>query len=84
MPLKGHIIATFRGLLTDLSLYTGCVSGASFVDELESLIKKAGFDNIRIVSRDNSKITVREWTPGANIGDFVVAASIEAVKPKVH
>jgi SAM-dependent methyltransferase len=65
----------------DPRLYTGCVSGASPVDELESILTEAGFSNIRIESRDNNKITPSQWVAGSKIEDFVTAATVEAVKP---
>ncbi len=65
----------------DLSLYTGCVSGASSIDELESLLGEAGFTEIRIAPKDINKEVLRNWAPGTDIGEFVVSASIEAVKP---
>jgi SAM-dependent methyltransferase len=36
-------------LRTDWDLYTGCVAGASQVDDLKSMLREAGFLNIRIV-----------------------------------
>ncbi len=65
----------------DLALYAGCVAGALQVDELRSMLEEAGFVDIRIRPRDESKKLIREWSPGGDIADFVVSASIEAVKP---
>jgi ubiquinone/menaquinone biosynthesis C-methylase UbiE len=65
----------------NLELYTGCVSGASPIDELKSTLKEIGFTDIRIKPIDGSKELIREWTSDSDIGDFVLSATIEAVKP---
>jgi len=65
----------------DMALYAGCVSGASTYDELEEMLKKAGFVNIKIRPKDESKEFIREWAPDTNIADYITSASIEAVKP---
>lgn len=66
----------------DMAMHTGCVSGASFIPELESMLRQAGFENIRITPKDESKSFIRDWVPGSNIEDYIVSATIEAVKPQ--
>ena len=68
-------------LRNDWELYTGCVAGAPRVDELNAMLGQAGFVNIRIVRKADSREIVGGWIPGRNAEDFVAAASIEAVKP---
>ena len=68
----------------DLELYAGCVAGASPMDEVEHMLKEAGFTDIRIEPKDESRAFIREWAPGMNVEDFVVSATIEAVKRKSH
>ena len=41
----------------------------------------AGFAQIRIEPKDESKAFIADWAPGRNVTDYVVAATIEAVKP---
>lgn len=65
----------------DLALYTGCMAGASTVSDVESMLRESGFEAIRVVSKDESRTFIRDWTPGTDISDHVVSASIEAVKP---
>lgn len=66
----------------DLALYAGCVAGASFIKDIEKMLKDAGFEDIRISPKSNSKDFIREWVPGGKVEDFVVSAGIEAKKPK--
>lgn len=65
----------------DLAMYTGCIAGASYIPELEAMLKRAGFANIRISPKDESRAFIRDWAPGSKIEDYVVSATIEAVKP---
>jgi SAM-dependent methyltransferase len=66
---------------TDLAMIAGCTAGAAHIDELESLLEEVGFINIRIKPWDGTRELIREWSPDRDIGDFVVSASIDAVKP---
>ena len=70
-----------ESMRSDLSLYAGCVSGAAAIDELEAILAAAGFVNVRIASKDESREFIREWAPGGKIEDYVVSATIEAIKP---
>ena len=65
----------------DLALYTGCMAGASQIAELETLLRDAGFTAVRIAPKDASREFIRDWAPGRRVEDYVVSASIEAVKP---
>jgi ubiquinone/menaquinone biosynthesis C-methylase UbiE len=65
----------------DLSLYTGCVSGAAPIGEIQVMLERAGFNEIAIKPKDESRKFIREWLPGSKVEDFVVSATIEAVKP---
>ena len=66
----------------DLAMYTGCITGASFIPELEAMLKRAGFENIRIRPKDESRAFIRDWAPGSKIEDYVVSATIEAIKAR--
>jgi arsenite methyltransferase len=66
----------------DMALLTGCMAGASSIHKLESMLGEAGFTEIRINPKDESKEFIRDWAPGHNIEEYVVSATIEAVKPE--
>lgn len=65
----------------DLELYAGCMAGASLIDELEGYMREAGFKEIKITPKDDSKDFIKDWAPGKNVIDYVLSAHIEAVKP---
>ena len=64
----------------DLILHSACVSGALEVNELEGILTEAGFKGIRIKPKNESREFISKWTPGVPIEDFVISATIEAVK----
>ena len=68
-------------IFADLAAHCGCVAGAAAVEELEKMLSEAGFVDIRIQPVDASREFIHEWLPGKNPGDYVLSASIEAVKP---
>jgi ubiquinone/menaquinone biosynthesis C-methylase UbiE len=65
----------------DLQLYSGCMAGASHINELEQILAESGFTDIRIAPKDESKEFIKDWAPGRGVEEFVVSATIEAVKP---
>jgi len=64
----------------DMDLYSSCVAGALKVDELDQILNEAGFKNILITPKDESREFINKWTPGIPIEDYVLSATIEAVK----
>ncbi|ODU25264.1 MAG: arsenite S-adenosylmethyltransferase [Verrucomicrobia bacterium SCN 57-15] len=71
-------------LRKDWELNTGCVAGASLVDDLKAMLNQAGFANIRIVRKGESREIISGWFPGRKAEDFVASASIEAMKPATN
>ena len=66
---------------SDLALYSGCVAGASSISALTKMMEEAGFSNIRINPKEESKEVIREWDQNNSFSDLVISATIEAVKP---
>lgn len=65
----------------DPQLIAGCMGNASMIDALEGWIGAAGFESIRIQPKDESRDFISDWAPGRGVEDYVVSATIEAVKP---
>jgi ubiquinone/menaquinone biosynthesis C-methylase UbiE len=65
----------------DPTLYAGCMAGAAAIDEIESVLARIGFEAIRITPKGGSRALIREWAPQHPVADFLVSATIEAVKP---
>jgi SAM-dependent methyltransferase len=66
---------------SDLALYSGCVAGASLISELHAMLLATGFEHVVIAPKDESTSFIGQWAPGRSITDYVVSATIEAVKP---
>ncbi len=64
-----------------MELYTGCVSGASLVEELKATLSEIGFGDIRIKAMDESKKIIQDWMPDGKLENYVFSATIEAAKP---
>ena len=65
----------------DMSSFTDCISGASSVTAIENMLKNSGFENIEIKPNDESKEFIRNWKHDSNILDYIVSATISAIKP---
>jgi hypothetical protein len=45
------------------------------------MLRAAGFQEIRLTPKEESRTFIREWAPGTSVADYVVSAAIEAIKP---
>jgi len=68
-------------LADDMAAYTGCIAGAAPIPDVEHMLTEAGFSQVRIVVKDESRALVSGWAPGQRAEDYVASASIQAVKP---
>jgi arsenite methyltransferase len=64
----------------DMDSLTGCISGASFIDEIKDMLSKSGFKDISVEAKDESREFIKDWIAGANIDDYIVSAVIKATK----
>jgi len=64
----------------DMSLLSGCISGAAQIDELADIMRGAGFVGVRIEPKEGSRDFIRRWQPGTKLEDYVVSANIRATK----
>jgi SAM-dependent methyltransferase len=65
----------------DLALFSGCMAGATPVNELKVWLIEAGFRDVAIAEKPESREFIREWAPGRGIESYVTSATIEATKP---
>ena len=69
-------------LIADFAAYTGCVAGAASISELKTMLTAAGFEQIRIETKESSREFINDWLPGKRAGDYVASANITAIKPE--
>ncbi|MHB0856384.1 MAG: arsenite methyltransferase [Anaerolineae bacterium] len=65
----------------DLALWSECIAGALPIGELEEIIRGAGFEQVRVEPREESRAFIREWAPGRRVEEYLVSARIQGVKP---
>jgi len=68
-------------LANDRALLCGCVAGAAPVQDIEAWLHAAGFRDVSIDVKPDSRDMVASWAPGRGIEHCVASASIEARKP---
>jgi SAM-dependent methyltransferase len=69
------------GLAADEALLCGCIAGASATGQIEDWLAAAGFGDIRITVKPESRELVKTWAPGRGVENYVASATIEARKP---
>ena len=77
------VVATIElpeAMRNDELLIAGCMGNASLIEELEKIIADAGFSDINIQPKDESREFIKDWAPGRGVEDYVVSATIEATK----
>ncbi len=68
-------------LKADTMLICGCVSGAAPAEQIDAWLAEAGFRQIQIAIKPESRDLIASWAPGRGIEDHVASATIEARKP---
>ncbi len=64
----------------DLLMIAGCIAGAEYVENIDLMLHKAGFKDIKMAPKENSSEIIQTWVPGRNVEDFVASFIIEAKK----
>ena len=54
---------------------------AEQVDVVERLLTQAGFEDVQVAPKEDSKTFMAEWAPDTPITDYVASATIEAARP---
>ncbi len=65
----------------DIALISGCVGGTAEIEVIKTLLTEAGFEDIKIQPKAESRDSIREWFPGKNLEEYVASATIEAKRP---
>lgn len=66
----------------DLTMMAGCIAGAEYVETIKHMLRNAGFKNIRMTPKDNSRDIIKSWVPGRSLEEYVASFIIEAEKIK--
>ena len=70
-----------REVRDNVELHVGCMAGAATIDELATTLSDVGFTQIRIEPNERSREGIAQYVPGSGLENYVVSATIEAVRP---
>lgn len=70
-------------IVEDEHMVCGCMGGAALVSDLEAWLHAAGFGEVSITVKEDSRAVIADWAPGTGIEDYVASADITAVKRAV-
>ncbi len=73
--------ALSEDLKSDPTLICGCVAGAAPAEQIEAWLAAAGFHQIQVTIKPESRELIATWAPGRGVENHVASASIEARKP---
>lgn len=59
---------------------SACISGSVTVQALETMLRKAGFADVRIALNEASREFIKDWDPGTGVENYICSAFIEARK----
>lgn len=76
-----NIAALPAELASDKALLCGCVAGAAAVPVIYTWLDAAGFTDIRVTVKPESREMIAGWVPGRGIENYIASATIEARKP---
>jgi SAM-dependent methyltransferase len=68
-------------LRSEVEALSGCVSGAAPVDTLQTMLEEAGFTDVQVSVRPESREFIKDWLPGKGAEHCVASAVITATKP---
>jgi arsenite methyltransferase len=68
-------------LASDGALLCGCIAGAAPIERIKGWLTEAGFIDVRITPKPESRELIATWAPGRGIENYVVSAIVEARKP---
>ena len=69
-----------QNIKQDIALIASCIGGAEYVEDIKIMLHNAGFKDIRMTPKENTREIVKVWAPDKNFEDFVASFIIEAVK----
>lgn len=70
-----------QSMREDAQLISACIGNAALIADLQQWMEAAGFEQVCIAPKDESREFISDWAPGRAVEDYVVSATLEAVKP---
>lgn len=70
-----------KALANDPALIAGCMGNAAQIDDLRAWLTEAGFTDVTIDVKEESRRMIAEWAPGSGAEGYTASADIRAVRP---
>lgn len=70
-----------EAITREIALHCACVAGTAETSVIESMLRDAGFQSVRVTVNEASREVIAEWVPGSGAERYVASATIEAIKP---
>ena len=70
-----------ESLQENLDAFGGCVAGTVLADDLSRMLSDAGFTNIVVEPKPESREFILNWFPGSGVEEYVASAIIQGTKP---
>ena len=70
-----------EALADDPHLLCGCVAGAASVMDIETWLAQAGFVDVRVEVKPESRDLIKDWALGSGVENHVASAAISGRKP---
>lgn len=70
-----------QALRASAEALSGCIAGARSAAEVEAMLVEAGFVDVSVSVRAESRAFIEDWAPGSHAEDYIASATIEARKP---
>jgi hypothetical protein len=77
---QDELFSASRRFAHRFSIAPGCLAGATPLRELEPFLAQAGFSEIKIEPKDESREFIKDWAPDRKLEGFVTSALIQAAK----
>ncbi len=68
-------------IVADPELLCGCIAGAATAAEVETWLSAAGFVDVAVAEKPESRDLIKDWAPGSGAENLVVSASVTARRP---
>jgi arsenite methyltransferase len=63
------------------ALICGCVAGAATAEQIKTWLSEAGFVDVRVAAKEESRELIKNWAPGQGVENYVISAVVEGRKP---
>lgn len=67
-------------ILNHSDLLCSCISGAVSIEKMQTIVSKAGFNDVKIAPKYESKEFIKDWSKEDSIEDYVISVNVTAIK----